>query len=186
MLLWNWYSGRETDKTDEHILYMLVSYCHNNKLLWILWLRKINIYLSCTLVCGWTQTVVLQFVHNLALAQGCRMVSLSWASSLFQPATIQICPSHSRCSRNKQTKPHRLVQTSAYITSTHMLLARSRHAARELHFILKWKGEGSEYLLDKTVVHCNVLEGDKFYGGSGASRIRERLLRIWEDWGTIA
>lgn len=99
--------------------------------------------------------------------------------TLFQPATTQICPSHSRRSRNKQTKSHRLVQTSAYI-STHMLLARSRHVARELHFILKLKGEGSGYLLDKTVVHCNVLEGDKFYGGGG-SRIGERLLRIWED-----
>lgn len=60
----------QRDKTDEHILYMLVSYCHNNKLLWILWLRKINIYLSCTLVCGWIQMVVLQFVLSLGLAQG--------------------------------------------------------------------------------------------------------------------
>ena len=83
LLLWNLCSGKEREKTDEHILYMLVSYCHNSKLLWILWLRKINIYLSCTLVCGWTQMVVLQIVHSLGLAQGCRMVFLSWGSSFF-------------------------------------------------------------------------------------------------------
>jgi len=45
-----------------------------------------------------------------------------------------------------------------------MLLARSKHVARELHFILKWKGEGSEYFLDKIVIHCSVIEGDEFYG----------------------
>ena len=83
LLLWNRCPGRERDKTDEHILYILFSYCHNSKLLWILWLRKINIYLSCTLICRWTQMIVLQFVHSLGLAQGCRMVSLSWGSSFF-------------------------------------------------------------------------------------------------------
>lgn len=83
LLSWNQCSGRERDKTDEQILYMLVSYCHKSKLLCILWLRKINIYLSCTLVCGWTQMVVLQFEPSLGLAHGYRMVSLSWGSSFF-------------------------------------------------------------------------------------------------------
>ena len=90
LLSWNQCSGRERDKTDEQILYMLVSYCHKSKLLCILWLRKINIYLSCTLVCGWTQMVVLQFEPSLGLAHGYRMVSLSWGSSCGQGVTFYL------------------------------------------------------------------------------------------------